>query len=118
MILHKFSDIIADLKQISIDIKVPLGIEVDKTSQGIDGKMILGSMPVVRHDNFYDLNFNIVMQYSTTKENVNSLMNKLHMLSEKLVEDKRFLFDGWTKIDDESKIIYQANVIYKNMVSN
>ncbi len=118
MILHEFSEIVADLQQISASVKLPIGIEVDRTNLGIDSKMILGDIPVVRHDNFYDMDFNIVLQYGTTKENVLSLMNKLHILSQKFSEDKRFLFDGWIKLDDESKIIYQGNIIYKNIISN
>ena len=118
MILHKFIDIITDLKSISTSVKLPVEIEQDKTAFGIDGKIILGDIPVVRHDNFYDMDFNIILQYSTTKENVLSLMNKLHILSELFVEDKRLLFDGWVKVDDESKIIYQGTIVYKNIVSN
>ena len=117
-ILHNFVDIISEIKKISAKAGVPVGVEIDKDNRGVDGKLILDNIPVIRHDGFYDLEHNMTIEYSAPKKNWEQLLNKMQLLSISLVDDITFLFNGWVKIDDDSKLIYQATIVYKNMLAN
>ncbi len=116
MILRDLNEIIDEIKKISVKAGLPVEVEEDKTTFGIDAKILLDNMPIVRHDNFYDMDFRVVLQYSTSKKNYKQLLYRIKLASEGMADDTKFLFDGWIKIEDDSNIIYQANIIYKNMV--
>ena len=112
-------DQINKLKILSVNIGVPIDVEIDKNSRGnVDGKIILEDIPVAKTGNIYNLDFNILLEYSTSKKNWNVILNKMQIMSEKLSDDTTFLFGGWNKIEDDTNIIYRGRVILKNITNN
>ena len=111
-----FVEMIAEIKKVSAAAKLPIEVEKDLTAYGIDGKILLDDITPTRHSEFWDMDFTMVLEYSTKKENWKQFLSRIYVMNKQLVDDTRYLFQGWTKIDDDEKLIYQATIVYKNII--
>lgn len=119
MITRNWLKYIQELKTICTSCGLPVEVEIDSNPHGIDGLIEFGDIPLTREDscvNEYD--FNLLLIYSVPKTQYVKLIEKLMILTEKLTDDTRFIFTGWVKIDDESKLIYNGNIAFRGVVTN
>lgn len=117
MIDKGFIDKVNSIKKICAESKLPVSIEVDNTPDGIDGEIILGDIPFEKTGDVYDMDFNIITRFSAPKSKWKEFLKRLEILSQKLCRDTRHTFEGWSKEDDESKLIYSGLVIVKGIMN-
>ncbi len=107
-----------EIRAIGSAIGVSFGVEEDKSSRGgLDAKLILGDIPVVKGGNTYTINLGITMELSIPKDQWRTLLEKMNILSQKLSDDTNWLFDGWVRIEDDSNIIYQGSITPFNLIT-
>jgi hypothetical protein len=118
MIDKKLVKKINDIRSVCASVKMPVNVEADSSPDGIDGLLILGDLSFEKFGDVYDVSFNVTIQYSTAKANWEMFLEKIGLLSQKLGNDKRYVITGWTKQDDESKLIYTCGIICKGSINS
>jgi hypothetical protein len=106
-----------EIKKICASASLPIDVEKDTSPYGIDAVMELDDIPFEKTGDVYDVDFNIHLEYSITKNKWAELLSKLQVLSQKLAVDTTHTFTGWERIDDDSKLIYEGTVIIKGLVN-
>lgn len=108
---------INEIKQICTDLGMPIDIGEDKNPYGIDGQMELGDITFTADGNLNYMNMDLIIQYSIDKKDWAILLEKLMILSQKLGENRYFLFTGWTKEPDDTKLIYNGTINLKGIMN-
>ena len=108
---------IESIKKICSDAGLPVDVEKDTTQTGIDGELILGDIPLIGEGDVYKVELNIDIRYSASKDQWQQLIKKLMLLSQKLTNRQRHLFNGFIKVEDPSKIIYSGDIMIPGRMS-
>lgn len=117
MIDKKLVQKIDDVRQKCASVKMPVDVETDNTPDGIDGVLIMGDIGFTGGSDVYDIDFVITLRYSTAKSNWKEFLERIGLLSQKLVNEQRYMCTGWTKTDDISKLIYSCNINLKGRIN-
>ena len=111
MVDRKWVEKINEIKQICTDASLPIDVEIDSNPYGIDAVLQLGDIPFTKDGDLYTIDFEVNLIFSVSEKNWNVLIERLELLSQKLSNDQRFIFNGWTRIlDRESKLEYQGTI--------
>lgn len=114
MVSNDFIQNINEVKSIMAGAGVAVSIEDDKNMTGlIDGLIILGDMVLNRAGDFNENNFDIKIQLTAPKKNWHEMISKLMILVQKFGNDNHYIFDGFTKTEDSSKLIYTGQINFK-----
>lgn len=106
---------IENVQKICASLGLIAEVESDKNAKGINTKLIFQDIPVEKTGNIYGIDFQVDLEVSTIKKNWKTLIQKMQLLTEKLSDDTRLLFSGWTIIEDDSNLVYQGGIILKNI---
>ena len=97
--------------------KMPVQVEKDTEPTGIDGQMNLGDIPMEKTGDVYDVELEVNLVFSTSRNDWKVLLSRISLLTQKLSNDQLHIIDGWTRIEDESKLIYSGNIIIKGILN-
>jgi len=106
-----------EVRKICAGCSLPVDVEKDASPFGIDGVLELGSILFEKTGDVYDVDFEINLKYSTSKERWEDLLKRLSDLAQKL-DTNIYTLSGWERVDDDSKLIYTGVVIIKGMINS
>ena len=118
MISTKWNKSIDEILDLCIKSGLPVEVEKDTKSQGIDGVFSFGAIPIEPEGNVGSANFEMILRYSTPKKNWRNLLEKMEILTQNLGYSNRFVFLGWTPEDDDSNMVYFGTIFFKSIISN
>lgn len=102
---------IESIKDICAGAGLPVDVEKDTTVTGIDGELILGDIPLIGDGDIFKVELNVEIRYSASKDQWKQLIKKLMLLSQKLTNRQRHIFNGFIKVDDPSNIVYNGQIM-------
>jgi len=102
---------ITEIKQVCVNAGLPIEVEKDNNPYGIDAILMLGDIPFTKTGDLYTIDLEVNIIFSVPEKNWNELVERLMLLSQKLANDTKYIFNGWTRIEDsEAKLRYQGNI--------
>ena len=102
---------ITEIKQVCVNAGLPIEVEKDNNPYGIDAILMLGDIPFTKTGDLYTIDLEVNIIFSVPEKNWNELVERLMLLSQKLANDTKYIFNGWTRIEDsEAKLKYQGNI--------
>lgn len=114
MISNDFIKNINEVKQIMAGAGIAVSIEDDKNTIGlIDGFITLGDMRLERSGDINLNTFEVTVQLEAPKKNWYEMVSKLMILTQKFGKDNNYIFDGFVKVADTSKLIYTGQINFR-----
>lgn len=108
---------INEIKQVCASAQLPIDVEVDKSPHGIDGRMVLGDLDFEKTGDVFDIDFSVHLVFSINKEKWQELLQRIMLLTVKLSDNGKYTFSDWTRVDDDTNLVYRGTVIIKGMVN-